>query len=201
MNRVTFSALAFAASTLATGCHVDMWQQPRVNPLSKSDFHADNAGSRPVVDGTVVHGRARHDEPMYTGTQDGKPISAVPAEVVRELGGPTKMIERGEDRYGIYCAPCHGSLGNGNGFIALRGLGYWQKLPANLRQDRLRQLPDGAIFTTISNGKGAMYGYASRIPDAADRWAVVAYVRALQDSELEKGPVVAESVEGEGGSH
>jgi len=201
MNRVTFSVVAMAASAFASGCHVDMWQQPRVNPLSQSEFHADKAGSRPVVEGTVVHGRADHDEPLYTGLQDGKPIPAVPPMVVRQFGGPTKMLERGEDRYRVFCSPCHGNLGNGNGFIALRGLGYWQKLPANLRQDRLRELPDGAIFNTISNGKGAMYGYASRMPDTADRWAVVAYVRALQEAQLEQAPVVAESGEAEGGSH
>jgi mono/diheme cytochrome c family protein len=201
MRTATLAMAAVAGATVLSGCHVDMWQQPRVNPLSKSDFHADQAGSRPVVEGTVVRGRAEHTEPLHTALQDGKPIPMIPPVVVREFGGPTKMLARGEDRYNVYCSPCHGALGNGNGFIALRGLGYWQKLPANLRQDRLKDLPDGELFRTISQGKGAMYGYASRIPESSDRWAVVAYVRALQSAPLEKAATVPAAEHAEGGSH
>lgn len=201
MNRIFVAAMLTGTASVLSGCHVDMWEQPRVNALSKSDFHADQAGSRPIVEGTVVRGGADSDAPVHTGREGGKPLATIPASVVRSFGGPTKMLERGEERYRVFCSPCHGNLGNGNGFIALRGLGYWQKLPANLRQERLRKIADGDIFKTISHGKGAMYGYAARMPETADRWAVVAYVRVLQLASLEKTAVAPAEAPAEGGSH
>lgn len=205
MKRVAASVGALGAVVLTSGCHVDMWQQPRVNPNSRSEFYPDQQGSRPLVEGTVVHGGESLVDPYHTGRDGKKPVATIPAEAVRALGGPAAMLERGQNRFGVYCTPCHGVLGNGNGFIALRGLGYWQKLPANLHQPRLKKALDGTLFDVLSNGKGAMYGYAARIPKAEDRWAVVAYVRALQSAGPAPAPTAApapaEGASTEGGEH
>ena len=95
------------------------------------------------------------------------------------------MLDRGQNRYDVYCSPCHGVTGNGNGFIAQRGMGFWQKMPATLHQPRLQKVEDGYLYDVLTHGKGAMYGYASRIQDYNDRWAVVAYVRMLQEASKE----------------
>ena len=190
------------AGMFAAGCHVDMWQQPRVNPLSRSDFHADQAGSRPVVEGTVAQGRQDATDSFHTGLDAGKPLPTIPDSVVaKHFGSKERMLDRGQDRYTVYCTPCHGTFGDGNGFIALRGLGYWQKLPAKFKQPRLVDSKDGYLFGVISKGKGAMYGYAARIPDPADRWAIVSYVRVLQQAELKAQAVEAGHESGEGEHH
>ncbi len=190
------------AAGFISGCHVDMWQQPRVNPLSKSDFHADQAGSRPVVEGTVAQGRADATDSFHTGLSNGKPLDRIPEQVaVERFGSKSALLDRGQDRYTVYCTPCHGTFGDGNGFIALRGLGYWQKLPAKFKQKRLVDAKDGYLFGVISKGKGAMYGYSARIPDPADRWAIVSYVRVLQQAELEASSATSETGAVEGGHH
>jgi mono/diheme cytochrome c family protein len=157
-----------------------MWVQPRGKAYRESTFFADRQGNRPVVEGTVAHGTLDLDAPYTTGFSGTKPIAKIPARAVEALGGPRATLERGEEQFHIYCQPCHGRLGDGNGFIAQRGLGYWQKLPATLHTDRLRKAPDGHFYDVIVNGKGVMYSYASRIQSVDDRWAVVAYVRTLQ---------------------
>ncbi|MFM7323034.1 MAG: c-type cytochrome [Armatimonadota bacterium] len=190
------------AGLFTAGCHVDMWQQPRVNPLSRSDFHADEAGSRPVVEGTVAQGREDFTDSFHTGLEGGKPIADIPESVARtHFASKAAMLDRGQDRYTVYCTPCHGTFGDGNGFIALRGLGYWQKLPAKFKQPRLVDAKDGYLFGVISKGKGAMYGYAARIPDPADRWAIVSYLRVLQKAELTAAAVEDEPAAGEGEHH
>jgi outer membrane protein OmpA-like peptidoglycan-associated protein len=158
-----------------------MWQQPKAKGGQESDFFKDRAVSRPFVEGTVPVGGLRLDRSYFEGKDAaGKPITQIPAKAVEALGGPKEFLERGENRYNVYCTPCHGRLGDGNGFVTQRGLGYWQKVPASLHTDAIRKRTDGAIYDTIVHGKGVMYGYGARIPDVDDRWAVVGYVRALQ---------------------
>ena len=175
--------IALASLVALSGCHTDMWRQPYIKPYYQSDFYPDQQASRPLVIGTVPQGDLKTSDPnYYTGKgADGKTlIRTIPVRAVQSFASPKAMLAWGQDRYNAYCTPCHGKTGNGNGFITQRGLGYWQKLPASYHTDRLRKIEDGHIYDTITNGYGIMYSYASRIQDPNDRWAVVAYVRALQ---------------------
>lgn len=173
--------LATACVTLA-GCHVDMWVQPRVNTDSTSDFFADMQGSRPNVPGAVEFDNYVKLDERTTGKQASSFATMIPPVSVKAFGGALGMLKRGQNRYNVFCQPCHGVSGNGNGFVALRGIGYWQKLPANLLEKKLEAYKPGQVFNVITHGKGAMYGYAARLPDVNDRWAIVAYVKALQES-------------------
>jgi mono/diheme cytochrome c family protein len=165
-----------------SGCHVDMWRQPKIKPYWQSDFFNDQQGSRPQVANTVARGRIISDDvAYYTGRgEDGKLLRTIPVRAVQSFASPKDMLLRGQSRYNAYCSPCHGRTGNGNGFISQRGLGYWSKLPASYQTERLRKVEDGHLYDTLVNGFGIMYGYGARIQDVNDRWAVVAYVRALQ---------------------
>lgn len=178
--RYALGLTVLGGSALLSGCHIDMWEQPKMKAYYESDFYTDRQASRAVPDGTIARGRLRTDDAFTTGKEGTKFIAQLPAEAVQSFGGPKAMLDRGQDRYTVYCSPCHGTTGNGNGFIAQRGLGFWQKLPATLLQPRLQKVEDGYLYDVLTHGKGAMYGYASRIQDYNDRWAVVAYVRALQ---------------------
>ena len=153
-----------------------------MNSEAASDFYSDMQGSRPDVAGTVsFNGYVAPDE--RTTGKNGKAFAQViPATSVKAFGGATSMLKRGQERYNIYCQPCHGVAGDGNGFVALRGMGYWQKLPANLLDNKYGAYKPGQFFDVIANGKGAMYSYSSRIPDVDDRWAVVAYISALREA-------------------
>ena len=160
----TLCALALA------GCddtlRQDMANQPKNRPETPSDFFSDGRSVRPLVENTVAHGSLAND--VYNVPKDfaGFP----PAVKVNE-----KLLQRGEDRYKIFCTPCHGLQGDGLGMIAMRGM----KHPPSYHIDRLRQAPNGYYYDVITNGFGAMYSYSERIPPA-DRWAIIAYVRALQ---------------------
>ena len=178
--RYTLGLTLLGGSALLSGCHIDMWEQPKMKAYYESDFYTDRQASRALPEGTIARGKLRTDDAFTTGKQAGKFVAQIPAEAVKSFGGPKAMLDRGENRYTVYCAPCHGTTGNGNGFIAQRGLGFWQKLPSTLHQPRLLKAEDGYIYDVLTHGKGAMYGYASRIQDYNDRWAVVSYVRALQ---------------------
>ena len=175
MNR-KLPLLAFAALGLA-GCHTDMWRQPKTEPLGLSQgLFTDGATSRPLVPGTIPQGHLREDSAFFTGIgADGKWVSKIPLPVNLQL------LRRGQDRFKIYCTPCHGQLGNGEGMIAHRGF-QLRRPVGNYHTERLRNLPVGHFYDVITNGYGAMYSYASRI-EPQDRWAVVAYVRALQLSQ------------------
>ncbi|AIE85552.1 ABC-type Fe3+ transport system protein [Fimbriimonas ginsengisoli Gsoil 348] len=197
---------ALALGSLAifvAGCNTDMWRQPRHEPLDASEFFADGAANRPLVPGSIPRGHLREDAPFFTGIQDGHWVDKLPMPVTADL------IKRGQDRFRIYCTPCHGQLGDGNGMISKRGFAL-RRPPGNYHTDRLRKMPVGHFYDVITNGYGAMYSYASRI-EPQDRWAVVAYIRALQLSqnatpadadpvELEKSthPAPAEAASGEG---
>jgi mono/diheme cytochrome c family protein len=149
-----------------------MHVQPRYNPLDQSEFFEDGRSARPAVPGTVARGQLRIDEHLYTGKVKGVLVDSFPFPVTQ------KVLERGRERYNIYCTPCHGYTGEGRGMIVQRGFPQ----PPSYHIDRLRQAPVGYLYGVITHGYGAMYSYAARI-SPEDRWAVVAYVRALQMSQ------------------
>ncbi len=155
-----------------SGCTMNMRDQPRYEAFEGSTFFADNRSSRPLVDDTVARNNLRTDEFLYTGQVDGAPVEAFPFPVDKEV------LERGHERFDIFCAPCHGRLGDGNGMVAQRGF----KHPPSFHIDRLREAPPGYFYGAISNGFGVMPSYAARI-NPKDRWAIVAYIRALQLSQ------------------
>ena len=151
----------------AAGCdrlRQDMATQPKNRPLSPSDFFEDGRSGRPLLENTVAHGSIANDELFVA-----KDSNNFPLPVNQEL------LERGEERYKIFCTPCHGMQGDGNGMVAMRGM----KHPPSYHIDRLRNSPNGYYYDVITNGFGAMLGYSAQIPPS-DRWAIIAYVRALQ---------------------
>jgi len=170
-DRVT-AVLLLAAVALLTGCRQDMQDQPKYIPLRPSSFFADGRSERPLVEGTVARGHLNADAALYTGKSGENFVGTFPLPVTREL------LERGRQRFNIYCSPCHDRLGTGLGMIVRRG--YRQ--PPSYHIDRLRQAPVGYIFDVISNGFGAMPDYAAQI-EPHDRWAIVAWVRVLQLSQ------------------
>ena len=168
--------LLLTGGLLLAGCHTDMWVQPKHHePLQQSTFYADGMASRPLVPGTVARGQLRLDNAFFTGFENGKLVTDFPLPVDEEL------IRRGQDRYKIYCTPCHGQLGDGQGMIAHRGFTLRRPV-GNYHTERLRNMPVGHFYDVITNGYGAMYSYASRV-EPRDRWAIVAYIRTLQLSQ------------------
>lgn len=162
--------IALALLQLAvTGCRRDMQDQPRYKPLRPSRFFADERSARPVPAGTIARDELNDTDVLHTGLSNGVFTIQFPVPITKAL------LVRGQQRYNIYCTPCHGFLGDGNGMIAKRGF----KWPANLHSDRLRNAPPGYLFQVVSNGYGAMPAYRHQI-EPNDRWAILAYVRALQ---------------------
>lgn len=155
------------------GCRLDMHVQPRQNPLAKSGFFADHRSARPQVEGTVARGELRADKYLYTGKLGNNPGDYMPFAVTRD------DLARGQDRYNIYCAPCHSRVGDGNGYIPSRG---FSRKPPSFHIERLEKAPVGYIYGVITEGFGIMPDYSSQIPPM-DRWRIVAYVRALQLSQ------------------
>ncbi len=166
--------MLLAASLALAGCsRLDMQDQPKYRPQRPSDFFADGRSERQPVDGTIARGALNEDTAFYEGKDAaGKDIEAFPIAVDKAV------IQRGQQRFDVYCSPCHGRIGNGLGMIVRRGF----KQPPSYHIDRLRNAPVGHIYDVISNGYGAMLNYASQI-QPRDRWAIVAYIRALQYSE------------------
>ncbi len=160
-------------TALISGCRLDMHVQPRENPLSHSDFFADQRSARPLVEGAVARGQLEADSYFYTGKIGGNPGDVMPFPVTKEV------LERGRERYNIYCAPCHSRLGDGNGFIPSRG---FSRKPPSYHIPRLQKAPLGYFFDVMTNGFGIMPDYASQIPPQ-DRWNIIAYIRALQLSQ------------------
>ncbi len=196
-QRYALATLTLTGLVAASGCHVDMWAQPKIKPYYESDFFADKQSSRPLVPGTVAQNGLKLDDAIYTGYVNGKLVKTIPAATVRSFDSPKAMLLRGQSRYNAYCSPCHSRVGDGNGMITQRGLGYWQKLPASYHTDRLRKIEDGHFYDVIVNGYGVMYGYSSRIQDVNDRWAVVAYIRALQLSRNAPNTEVPAEIQGQ----
>lgn len=170
--RLGVRLLAASVILSATSCRQDMHNQPRYKPLAASRFFADGRSARPLVEGTVARGRLRLDAALYSGRAGKDFVKSNPLDVSRQL------LARGRERFEIFCAPCHGRLGDGRGMVVERGF----RPPPSFHVDRMRELPDGHYFDAITNGFGAMASYASRIA-VRDRWAIVAYVRALQLSQ------------------
>ncbi|MGH9555728.1 MAG: c-type cytochrome [Terriglobales bacterium] len=163
----TVSAVVFLAA-----CRQDMHDQPKYIPLRSSDFFRDGRSARMPVEGTVARGHLRDDEHFYTGKVNGVLVEALPFPATRTV------LERGQERYNIYCAPCHSRLGDGSGVIVQRGY----RRPESFHAERLRQAPVGHYFDAMTRGFGAMPDFASQI-SPRDRWAIVAYIRALQLSQ------------------
>ena len=172
MRRGYVIAFAFAA-TAALGCRQDMHDQPKYKPLVASTFFRDGRSARPIIEDTVARGHLQDDAEYFTGKNAaGKLIADGPVTPTREI------LRHGKERYEIYCSPCHDRTGGGRGMVVRRGF----KEPPSYHIDRLRQAPAGHFYDVMTNGFGAMPDYRSQI-DAADRWAIVAYIRALQKSQ------------------
>jgi mono/diheme cytochrome c family protein len=176
------SRASLAAAVLLAGCiglaacgslRQDMANQPRQNPLSPSSFFPDGRSERPLAENTVARGAVAEDVLFVP-----KESNAFPLPLTAEL------LERGQERYAIFCSPCHGLQGDGVGMVVMRGM----KHPPSYHQERLRQVPNGYLYDVVTNGFGAMYGYSAQIPPR-DRWAIIAYLRALQ---LSRNAPVAE---------
>ena len=158
---------------------VDMWNGARLKPYEGFHFFANNSEAQTPPAGTVARSENRTNEPLYYGTQNGTLITYNP--LVNSAKNPEArlaIIQRGQERYQIYCQPCHGLGGYGDGLIVKRGL----SAPPSYHLDRLRNAADGHLYDVIANGYGSMYSYGSRVP-TQDRWAIVAYIRALQRSQ------------------
>lgn len=166
------------AFVFLTGCDLvplHMRDQPKYKPLAESHFYADGLSARPIPANTVPHGEwgaIKLDEAFYTGKINGQYVDTFPMPVTLEL------VQRGQERYNIFCSPCHSRVGDGQGMIVQRGF----KQPSSFHIDRLRQQPVGYFYDVISNGFGTMYSHSARI-NPADRWAIVAYIKALQLSQ------------------
>lgn len=158
-----------------TACRDDMHDQPRYKPLAASEFFSDHRSARPEVEGTIARGQLRIDEARYTGKIAGEDINEFPIPITKA------DIERGRARFNVYCTPCHGRLGDGNGLVVMRGF----RQPPSYYSQRLIDAPLGHFYDVISNGFGSMASYASRVT-SDDRWRIIAYIRALQFSESAK---------------
>ena len=155
-----------------TGCRQDMHDQPKYVPLRESTFFADNRSARPFVAGTVARGQLRDDTLRNTGKINNADADVFPCPV------DAATMARGRERFDIFCSPCHGRTGQGDGMVVLRGY----RRPPTYHQDRLRNAPVGHFFDVMTNGFGAMPDYAAQV-SVDDRWAIAAYIRALQLSE------------------
>jgi mono/diheme cytochrome c family protein len=157
-----------------TGCELRkaMYDQPKYKPLEESKFFADHRSSRELIPQTVAVGQLRENDHLYTGKVDGKDADSFPFAITEAV------LERGRQRYDIYCMPCHGQGGHGDGMVVRRGY----KAPPSYHQDRLRNAAPGYYYGVIANGFGVMASYADQIP-VEDRWAIAAYIKALQLSQ------------------
>jgi mono/diheme cytochrome c family protein len=172
LNLKKLAALALLA-VATTSCRQDMYDQPKTKALSSSEFFKDGQSARPIPEGTVARGFLREDQALYRGlTPEGTFVATLPLPLTKDL------LLRGRERFDIFCSPCHGRQGNGRGMIVQRGF----KQPTSFHDDRLRNQPIGYFFDVITNGFGQMSSYASQVPPE-DRWAIAAYVRALQLSQ------------------
>jgi mono/diheme cytochrome c family protein len=190
---------------VSAGCRRDMQDQPKIKPLRGTTFFRDGLGSRQPIEGTIARGQLRSNTEYFTGKKAGAPgTTATPAQ--QQTAGTAgsqintfpddidtfplpvtaEVIHRGRERYNIFCSACHGMTGNGDGMIVRRGF----RRAASFNDDRLRQAPVGHFFDAITNGWGAMPSYAAQIP-VQDRWAIIAYIRALQVSQ--QNPAAASS--------
>ena len=200
-KRILVFAVCLVSFSFAAACRYDMQDQPRYKPFKQSDFFADEKAMRDLPEGTVARGYLREDKALYQGKKDLPPNAPVaPVQTATDASGNTvittfpdavedfpvpvtkELIDRGEQRYKIFCIVCHGPVGNGDGMIVRRGFSK----PPTYNDDRLRNAPVGHFYDVITNGYGKMNSYASQIP-VADRWAIVSYIRTLQISQNPNG--------------
>ncbi len=189
-------------ATLASGCVGgesteppvvgirNMYNQPRYDTQERQPFFADHRSMRPQVEGTVSREMDQGiDTSTGVGAQSKTWVDVVPGRIIKNFGGREAMMARGQDRYNIYCAVCHSIVGDGRGMVSRRAesLGATGLIARSLHEDRIRHMPDGQIFATITNGVRNMPSYAYNLP-VDDRWAIVEYVRALQ---LSQAPAAA----------
>jgi mono/diheme cytochrome c family protein len=172
VSDLTVLLLLSSLSLLASGCRPDMFEQPSSRPLEKSAFFRDQMASRLPPSHTVAQGQLRADTAFYSGRFGTNLLAEFPLPVTREV------LVRGRERFEIYCSPCHGRTGDGNGMIVQRGF----PAPPSYHIERLRQAPVGHFYDVITQGYGIMYSYAARVKPE-DRWAIAAYIRALQLSQ------------------
>ena len=168
MRRILWLGIAMAVG----GCRQDMHDAPRYEAYEKSDFFGDARSMRPQVADTVARGQLRDDAALFTGKVGAAFVPRIPIPMSGQL------VHRGGQRFDIFCSPCHGRAGSGDGMVVRRGY----RVPPSFHIDRLRGQPDGYLFDVITNGFATMPDYAAQIP-VADRWAIVAYIRALQLSQ------------------
>jgi len=192
---LAFCLLLSAYCLLSAGCRYDMQDQPRYKAYKESTFFLDNRASRDLPDGTVARGKLKENKAFYTGKVDN-PNPNAQVQTTTDASGNTlvssfpndidefpipvtkELVDRGQERFNIYCIVCHGPTGNGDGMIVRRGF----PKPPTYHDDRLRNAPVGHFFDVITSGWGKMNSYAYQVPPA-DRWAIVAYIRALQTSQ------------------
>ena len=172
MTRKLVGLSAMTATLALAGCRQDMQDQPKFVPQRGTTFFADGRSVRPQVENTVARNQLNEDSYFYTGIQDGKEGDGLPIPLTEAT------MERGQERFNIYCAPCHSRVGNGVGMIVQRGY----RPAGNYQTDRLRNAPLGHFFAVMTNGYGPMPDYSAQLTPA-DRWAVAAYIRALQVSQ------------------
>lgn len=162
-------AVLVAVVVGGVACRQDMHDTPRFEPLEESDFFSDKRSARPLPEGTVARGELRADEAFYTGKVNNQPVAELPMPLTRDL------VERGRERFDIYCSPCHGHTGEGQGMVVRRGF----KEAASFHDPRLRGMPVGYFVDVMTNGFGQMPDYRTQVTPR-DRWAIAAYIRALQ---------------------
>ena len=195
-----FCLLLTVHCSLFIGCRYDMQDQPRYKALKKSDFFSDGRAMRDLPEGTVSRGNLRENKAFYTGKKENAGAAAAAVAPTMDASGNTvvtsfpddieefpvpvskELVDRGEQRYRVFCIVCHGPVGSGDGMVVRRGY----PKPSTYHDDRLRNAPVGHFYDVITNGWGKMNGYAAQIPPA-DRWAIVAYIRTLQISQNPNG--------------
>ncbi|HWH76990.1 MAG TPA: cytochrome c [Candidatus Binatus sp.] len=205
LRRTVIVLLTAHCLLLTAACRRDMQDQPKAIAYRESSFYKDGTGSRPLVEGTVPRGYLREDRAFYLGKKATAPATSAPQTPTAASANnqaalypddvetiPMQItkedLDRGQERYDIYCSVCHGKTGYGDGMVARRG--FNKPSPANYHQDRLRQAPAGHFFDVMTNGWGAMPSYAQQVP-VEDRWRIVAYIRALQLSQTQPNPIVS----------
>lgn len=171
MRRNALTLLVVTLGVVLAACRQDMHNGPRYRPLQSTTFFANGSSSRMVVANTVARGQLNEDRHLYEGVVDGRPAETFPMPVTADV------MARGHERFDVFCSPCHGMTGVGNGMIVQRGF----RQPPSFHDERLRNAPVGYYFDVITHGFGMMQDYAAQVP-VADRWAIAAYIRALQTS-------------------
>jgi mono/diheme cytochrome c family protein len=171
LRRNVTALLAVILGATLAACRQDMHDAPLYEPLEANTFFANGSASRMPVPNTVARGQLNEDRHLYEGVVNGRPAETFPMPVTADV------MARGQERFDVFCSPCHGKTGVGNGMIVQRGF----RTPPSFHDDRLRNAPVGYYFDVMTHGFGAMQDYAAQVP-VADRWAIAAYIRALQTS-------------------